>query len=508
MSIGILHVAGILLTLALIVGIGIYSGKKVKNASDFTTGGGKAGAMLVCGAIMGSLVAGQATIGTAQLAFQFGFAAWWFTLGSGIGCLFLAVWYAKPLRSSHCVTELEIIRREYGTRAEEIGSILCSIGIFISVLAQVVACSGLITVLVPSIGMLPALAISIALMMVYVIFGGAWGAGMGGVLKTILLYVSSLAGLVIVLVLAGGFSGLCEQLKGVLVSTPLGGVQSALSLSEITSAADFHDRFLNLVARGKLKDIGSGLSLLLGVLSTQTYAQAVLSGSSDKKGRDGALLSAILIPPLGIAGILIGLYMRAHFVTQAEADALAAIGQAVPDGMGVIASTIQVFPAFVVHCMPELFGGIVLGTLLITIVGGGAGLSLGVATILMRDIYRKISPAMEKPGVALAATRLTIAAVLLVSAAIAFTVPGAMINDFGFLSMGLRGSVVFVPLTAAMFFPGRIHPRYAVAGVIAGPAAVLIGQAMAVPFDPLFLGVGIVLVIFLIGAAAGKPKQA
>ena len=62
------HVVGLLATIALIIGVGIYSGRKVRSAADFASGGGKAGAWIVCGAIMGTLVSGQATIGTAQLA--------------------------------------------------------------------------------------------------------------------------------------------------------------------------------------------------------------------------------------------------------------------------------------------------------------------------------------------------------------------------------------------------------------------------------------------------------
>ena len=48
--------AGIALVLFLIVGVGLFSGKRVKGASDFVDGGKKAGPFLVCGTIMGSLV--------------------------------------------------------------------------------------------------------------------------------------------------------------------------------------------------------------------------------------------------------------------------------------------------------------------------------------------------------------------------------------------------------------------------------------------------------------------
>lgn len=504
MSISILHIIGILITVSLIVAVGLYSGSKVKSAADFATGGGKAGSLLVCGSIMGSLVSSQATIGTAQLAFHYGLAAWWFTLGAGIGCLILALGYTKALRKSGCMTELEIISKEFGTKAEEIGSVLCSIGIFISVLAQVVACAGLITVITPSVKTLLAVVISVLLMAVYVLFGGAWGAGMGGVVKLVLLYISSIVGLIIVLVHTGGFGGLFDSLRSVLVGTDLGSVQSSLSMSDITSDTDLKARFLNLVARGPMKDIGSGISLLLGVLSTQTYAQAVLSGRNTRSAKKGALLSACLIPPLGIAGILIGLYMRGNYITQAEADALLSAGASIPEGMGILASTIQVFPAFVVRYMPKLFGGIVLGTLLISIVGGGAGLSLGVATIIVKDVFTKLSDKFSNTRTSLMATRLTIIVVLAASAAIATVVPSATINDFGFLSMGLRGSVVFIPINCALFCPGRVDRRFAMASIICGPVAVLIGNFIGLPFDPLFLGLAVVLLLTLLGAVAKR----
>ena len=63
-------------TVGVLLAVSILSGRKVKDAKAFTTGG-KAGSWMVCGAILGTLVGGQSTIGTAQLAFSFGLSAWW-----------------------------------------------------------------------------------------------------------------------------------------------------------------------------------------------------------------------------------------------------------------------------------------------------------------------------------------------------------------------------------------------------------------------------------------------
>ncbi|MDO4516651.1 MAG: sodium:solute symporter family protein [Bacillota bacterium] len=497
MHLSSLHVVGLLATIALIVGIGIRSGRKVQSASDFSSGGSRAGAWIVCGAIMGTLVSGQATIGTAQLAFSFGMSAWWFTLGSGIGCLILAIGYAAPFRHSGCSTLLQIVSKEYGPKAESLGSIFCSIGIFISVVAQVLSATALLITIFP-INSLAAAVVSIALMAFYVIFGGMWGAGMGGVAKLILLYATSILGGILVFVMAGGVSGLMDSLQSLLAGTALG------DYSGLTDAASVHARFTSLLARGASKDIGSALSLLLGVLSTQTYAQAIWSGKSDRAAKKGALLSAFLIPPIGIACILIGLYMRGHCITADEVQALQALGQSIPQGLIQIESTAQVFPVFVVNFMPKLLGGIVLGTLFITVVGGGSGLALGMASILVTDIFARKNPRVKESGVNLKVTRGTIMVILVIAAAVAILVPGAMINDFGFLSMGLRGAVVFLPMCGGLWLKGKIPSRFALAAIIAGPVAVLAGKLLALPFDPLFLGMAVCLVIMGAGFCAGK----
>lgn len=41
MHLSALHVVGLVATILLIIGIGVYSGRKVKSAADFSSGGGK-----------------------------------------------------------------------------------------------------------------------------------------------------------------------------------------------------------------------------------------------------------------------------------------------------------------------------------------------------------------------------------------------------------------------------------------------------------------------------------
>ena len=489
MAISFYHILGIILSVVLIEVVGVMSSRRVKTADDFSRAGGKAGTWVVCGTIMGTLIGGQSTVGTAQLAFTYGISAWWFTLGAALGCVFLAIGYVIPLRRSGCTTLLEVVSKEYGKKAEVLGSVLCSLGMFVSVVAQILSASALLMTLFP-IKFYLAAAFSCLIMMMFVVFGGLWSAGIGGVVKLILLCISSLAGGIIVLSLTDGYHGIMMAIEEMM---------TFFKMSQSEVSAFVSERYNNLLARGAAKDIGSCLSVILGVLATQSYAQGIWAAKSDSVARKGALISAVLTIPIGAACVLIGLYMRGHYVTVDEMNVIAEAGGALPENIGVMATTAQAFPLFITHCMPEFLGGIVLGTLLITIIIGGSGLTLGSSTILVRDVFMKIKPSLKESSKNLAVSRLTIIGILLMSVFVAATFSGSFINDLGFLSMGLRATAVFVPLSLALYFSKKIKYQWIIISIIAGTVALILTQILKLPVDGIFVGLGVSVVCCLCG---------
>lgn len=492
---------GFVAVLILIAAIGWWSGRKVTTEEDFAAGSGKAGTLIVTGTIMGTLVSGQATLGTAQLAFSFGISAWWFTLGSGLGCLVLALLYVTRMRATHKTTLVGVIVAEYGTAIDYATSIFSTIGIFISMVAQMIAASALITALTP-IPLVIATLLSAALMASYVIFGGVWGTGTAGIAKLILLYAACIIGGSIALWLGGGPGGILGSISTLFCATDVGTIHT------ITDPSAVDATFLSMVARGPLHDLGSALALILGVISTQSYASAVWSAKSNAAAKRGTLLSAFLIPPIGAACIVIGLYMRGTCITADEAAALAALGQTLPDGMLILENTAQVFPQFIIHHLPPLLSGVALGTLFVTIVGGGAGLALGAATVIVQDLLGRLTTTIQWAKIKLALIRIVIGLLLLAATLCSLALPHTMINDLGFLSMGLRGAVIFIPFTFALYAKGKVSPLWANIAVFTGPVAVLGGNALALPFDPLFVGVAASLASMLVGAVVQTRKKA
>jgi len=453
------HIIGIAVTLAAIVSLSVWSGKAAKEKKG-------ANAWVTAGAIMGTLVGGSSTVGTAQLAYQYGMSAWWFTLGSGIACVILAFVFAKPLTTGGHKTLIACIKTEYGEKTGLLASVLSSLGSFINIIAQLIAATAIIAMVAPDLALIPSLLIAAVFMVLYVIFGGTKGSGLVGILKITLICVAMAASGVIVLAVSGGIGGFFGLVG--TIDNPEG------------------IRFGSMFARGVGVDLGACLSLILGVITTQSYAQAIFEADSTKSARKGALLSAFMVPPIGIGGILVGLYMRATH----------------PGIPAKIALT-----HFVTENMPPILGGVVLGTLFIAVVGTGAGLALGIASVLRRDVlplFRRGKQLLSD----IAAERILIAALLSAACLLSMGPIGDTILKFSFMSMGLRGTTIFLPLCCSIWCPGAVSRRYAGAAIVLSPAAVLIFELWGIlPFDALFAGVAVSALLMLMGYFAGRGKR-
>ncbi len=459
MSLSAAHIIGIVGTLVLIMGLGVWSGRRVKNADDFNTGGKSAGSLLVAGTIAGTLVGGSSTIGTAELAYNFGFSAWWFTLGSCLGCLLLAAVYAKPIRRSECATIQEIISREYGKTAGLVTSILTSLGIVLNIVAQILAANALLGSM---FGFSPVLCsvVSVVIMACYVLFGGIRGSGILGWVKMGLIYMAAVWCGVLALVMVGGFDGFREALPG----------------------SYFHP-----FSRGFGKDFGAGLNVMLGVVSTQTYIQAVLMGRTNREAVRGCLMAAAMTPPVGLFSIFVGMYMRMNFPGLSAAEA---------------------FPAFILDYLPAIPAGVAMAALLIAVVGTGSGMALGFGAIISNDIYKRFIDKQADERRMLLVSRVIIMASLVFSAVFTLGSLGSAILTWGFLSMGLRAVVLLAPMTSALFLPGRISPRAAVLASCLGIAAMLAAALVELPFDSLFVGMLTAVLVLLIGLLAGRRGAA
>ncbi|MBQ0016241.1 MAG: hypothetical protein KBT04_04595, partial [Bacteroidales bacterium] len=484
---------GFIGTVALLILIGVLSGHNTKDAQQFASGG-HASAWLVCGTLMGTLVGGQSTIGTAQMAYSFGLSAWWFTIGCALGCLTLTFGFADPLRRTGCATLSDIIGKQYGKQAATLGSLLSLIGVFISIISQVMAAAALLSALLE----IPIWIASIAsgmLIIICVFFGGIRGAGLGGLLKTALLYLSIIIVATIIFYSSHGLDSLYQQMHHTITLPALSAING------LPEATEIHHVYLNPFSRGVLKTLGGCFSMILGDITTQSYAQAIWSARNHHVARRGALVACLLTPLIGGACTLVGFHMRAHCITASEAAQLASAGCDIPAGLFLIENSTEVFPQFILNYCPPLIGGIMLGTLLLTVIGSGSGLTLGAATLIAHNVMpspknerkTKSIPPKEKIQIQTFIVLISMAAV-----ATALLIGDVLINDLGFLALGLRATAILIPLCFALFLPKAISPHQAIVSMVSGTLFMIIAAVISLPADPLFWGLGAALTSIII----------
>lgn len=446
------HLVSLVLTLILTMLPGIIASRRIKSADDYNVGGRSAGVGMVAGSIIGTIVGGAATVGTAQLGFKLGLTAWWFTLGSGIALLIMAAFYAKPLRASGLTTVAEFLVTNYGKPAGWLATVSSCAGIFFSIVASTLTALHLVAGIFGVNLYISALLI-LLITAGFVFLGGISGSGMAGIIKIILIFASIFVG-------------------GVLAYGDLGGSAG------LTAALPAQPWF-TLFGRGVEDGLFSLCSMIVGVISTQTYVQALFSAKDSKTAAVGCVTAACIVIPVGLPSVMIGMFMHINHPEINSIDAL---------------------PLYLSTYLPDWLGGIGLAALLLSALGSIAGLALGIGTMISRDIISKLWRSATAVNL-LWASRFSV--LLAAAAAIVFVFfhLDSSVLEWNYLSMALRGSGIFLPLTFCVFFPHRVRASMGVAAMGAGIFAALFWKHIspwhinslfpALVYNLIFLAVGL-----------------
>lgn len=454
MEINFTHVVSMAVTIMVFIVAGAYAARKVKSAEDFYMGGRSSGVAIVSGTITGTIIGGAATMGTAQLAYSVGLSAWWFTLGSGIGLIIMALFYAKPLRRSRLDTIPQFLVMHYGAEAGPLTSIASSLGIFFSIVASIMTAVSLLSTIF-GMSVWAAVFSVIFIVLCYVFFGGIHGTGLAGNLKLCLIYLTLFVAGIMGFTAMGGLSGINQSFN--------------------------HYPWLSLFGRGVALDLENALSLIVGILSTQTYIQALYAARDTKTAVAGTLIAAAITIPVGLPSVAIGMFMHVNHPNIAPINAL---------------------PIYIINYMPSLLGGAALAALLISAVGSAAGLALGVGTMLSRDVIGKFYTI--KAAESLFITRAAVLFSIIGAALFAYINLHSLVLKWNYLSMALRGTGIVIPLTIAVFCPGRLRPKAAIYSMAAGVIFCL-GVSIVFPNDNSALFAGIVASLAV--AAVGMTKE-
>lgn len=456
MTFSLFHWFGLIATVAVAMGLGIRGGTGSRTAEGFSLGGRSSGVAVIAGGIAGTVIGGAATIGTAQMAYAMGLSAWWFTLGCGLGFVLIGRFFARPLRKSGLETISQYLVINYGKAAGPIASIASSLGILFSAVASSLSGIHLVAGLF-GIGPAVSAVVIVVLVLGYVLVGGMKGAGLAGLFKLAVIWGTLFA--------AG-----------------------AVAVTMLAKVPDFATRFpfqpwFNLMGSGVLQSCAHLFSLIVGIICTQTYIQALYAASDSRTAAAGAYTAALITIPVGLPSVAVGMAMRISH----------------PDIAPILA-----LPVFLMEHLPSTIAGIGIGGLLLSVVGSIAGLTLGIGTMISRDIGQAIL-GIESDRRILAINRTTVLLVTALSAFIAASHLDSYVLDWNYMSMALRGSGIFLPLVLAILLPRALHASWAIAAMGVGTAAAVGGRLILdLAVNPLYLGLGASGFLVILGLLASR----
>lgn len=456
MNLTLLHISVIAAVVFFVIGAGFYTARKVSSAEGYSLGGRSSSAPFVAGSIAGTVVGGGATVGTAQLAYSSGLSAWWFTLGSGIAFIIMGLFYARRLRMTGLETIPEFLSLQYGKKAEILSSVISSVGILLSAVASCLPGIEIISSLFHISPVMSAVILTL-LVILYTFFGGMKSTAVGGLLKMGIIWIS--------LFIAGWYAFSFLETSQSWNSFPpdyfsLRGSSWGLSLSQLGS-------------------------VIIGILCTQTYIQCIFSAATPVTATTGCFIAALIVIPVGLPSIAVGMSMQI-------------LDEAVPP--------ILVLPAFLAGHVPPLVGGLALGGIILSLLGSIGGLSLGIGTMISRDILTPLF-SIKDDTEQLRLTRITVLSVLLISSALAILYRGSQVLFWNYLSMGLRGGGIFLPMTLAVFFPGHLEKKWALISMGASTATALAAAFLPLSLNPLFTGLFTAFIFLLPGLHHKKQSH-
>lgn len=127
----------LLIYILMMIGIGIYSSRKIRTPVDYMVAGNKGSVWQITGSLLATILGSSAILGSSDLAFYQGWAAAWLILAGAFGLLLLV--FVAPLVKRHGKYTLpQLIGDHYGKEAKTISSLVIPIAWIGVIAAQII----------------------------------------------------------------------------------------------------------------------------------------------------------------------------------------------------------------------------------------------------------------------------------------------------------------------------------------------------------------------------------
>ena len=449
-----LHVAVLLVYAAILMGVGLWIGRRVRNSSDFFVAGRRLGPSLLFSTMLAANIGAGSTVAAAGLGYADGLSAWWWVGSAGLGSIVLAVWIGPRIRRIAAEQGLhtvgDYLEYRFGEQVRTTITVLLWMGTLAILAAQIIGIGWILNVVVglpPWLGCL----IGGGVVIVYFTAGGLLTAAWVNAVQLVVL------------------------LAGFAVALPLT-VASAGGWGAVHAATQAVDGYWNVWQGGSsgwfyLAMLGPAFIISPGLLQ-KTYG-----ARDDRTVRLGVGLNAAVLLVFAALPPLLGM-----------------IARAVEPGLD---NPELALPTLLMEALPPAVGALGLAAIFSAEVSSSDAILFMLATSLSQDLYRRyVDPDASDRRILKVARRAAVAGGILgtglaVGAASMVSVLGLFYN---LLTVSL-----FVPVLGGLY-TRRVGPAEAMGAIAGGVGTyaaveVLAAGAPVLGMTPAMVG--------LLGALAG-----
>ena len=413
---------GIAIYVLVMLGIGYFSGRKVKSLGDFIVAGRRLPLWMATATLLATWFGAGSSMGVAATVYRGSLRdVIADPFGASLSLILAGIFIVGVLRKLNCMTVTDIIEKRYG-RGAGIYTTLWLIPVYVGWLGAQVLGLGTLLNLLTGIDLFYARIIGAAVVLFYTVSGGMWAVTITDVVQVVLI----VAGLFIIVPgaveMAGGFDA--------ILSNPA----VDLSLAPAASAAGKPLHTVNY--------IGSWIIMGLGCMVGQDLIQRSLASKDDKVAISSSIMSGFIYFSIAIIPITIGL----------AAKILLPKWGITTEAMGVNLEN-QVLPRVaigVMGTMHPILLTLFLSALISAIMSSADSSLLAASSLLVNNVIRPLNPAVSEKGILLA-TRIATVLLLVIATYLAMNVESIYALMTSCWSSQLV--VVLIPVVAAIYLP-------------------------------------------------------
>ena len=146
-----LHLTVLLSYAVILMGVGLWIGRRVNTAGGFFVAGRRLGPFLLFSTMLAANIGAGSTVNAAGLGYRDGLSAWWWVGSAGLGSIVLALWIGPRVRAlseAHGLRTVgDFLEYRYGQRARATVAVLLWIGTLAILAGQLIAIASVLNVI-------------------------------------------------------------------------------------------------------------------------------------------------------------------------------------------------------------------------------------------------------------------------------------------------------------------------------------------------------------------------